>query len=135
MDEAQLFKHWLEEAEDDPDYIVHGLLYEITESICEAMERQNVTRAELADRLGVKRQQITNFLNTPGNTTLKTIVRFANALDLDVSVELQHPVTMTAEVKPDLRQWQTPVSSATTAAMPLSLQGSETTDGYREAAT
>jgi len=89
MSEEKLFEQWSEEAEVDPDYIVHGLLYEITESICEAMERQGVTRAELAKRLGVQRQYVTNFLNTPQNTTLATVVRFASALGLDVKVALE----------------------------------------------
>ncbi len=100
MDEERQFQQWLEEHEDDPEFIVYGLLYEITESICEAMEQQSVTRAELAKRLGVKRQYITNFLNTPRNTTIETVVRFAKALDLDVTVNLQSPVTVTPGAEP-----------------------------------
>ncbi len=84
---------WLDELDrefaDDPEYILHGMLLDITEDICEAMEHQGISRSELADRLGVSRQYITNFLNTPTNTTLKSVVEFAVALGLEPHVRLQ----------------------------------------------
>jgi len=84
---------WLDELDrqfaDDPEYIVHGMLLDITEDICEAMEHQGISRSELANRLGVSRQYITNFLNTPTNTTLKSVVEFAVALGLEPHVRLQ----------------------------------------------
>lgn len=88
MDEQRLFAEWERELSDDPGYIAHGLLCELTEDICRAMDQQGITRTELADRLGVSRQYITNFLNTPQNTTLKQIVRFANAVGLEVAMSL-----------------------------------------------
>ena len=84
---------WLDELDrqfaDDPEYIVHGMLLDITEDICEAMEHQGISRSELANRLGVSRQYITNFLNTPTNTTLKSVVEFAVALGLEPHIRLQ----------------------------------------------
>ena len=84
---------WLDELDrqfaHDPEYIVHGMLLDITEQICRAMDRQDITRSQLADRLGVSRQYITNFLNTPTNTTLKSVVEFAVALKLQPHVRLQ----------------------------------------------
>ena len=99
------------------------------------MERQNVTRVELAERLGITRQQVTNFLNTPSNTTLKTVVRFARALGLDVSVKLQRPVTMTTEMKPKRTHWQPPALPAATSAMSDVRHGGDMSDEYRKAAT
>lgn len=71
--------------EGDPDYILHGLLYEIAESIYVAMEEQGLTQAELAARAGMKPPALSRFLRTASNTTLRTIVRLAVALDLEVA--------------------------------------------------
>ncbi len=86
-DEAQWFADIEKESANDPEIIVYGMLLEMTEDICEAMEHQGITRSELANRLGVSRQYVTNFLNTPTNTTLKSIVQFAQAVGLEVSLQ------------------------------------------------
>lgn len=88
IDETQWFEELGEQFKDDPEYITHGLLLDVTAEICEAMEEQDVSRVELAGRLGVVRQRVSNFLNTPSNTTLLTIVKFAQALGLNVKVEI-----------------------------------------------
>ena len=89
MDERTWFSELGEEFAHDPEYITHGLLLEITGEICRAMEEERITRSALAERVGVARQRVTNFLNTPSNTTLLTIVRFAEALGLSVHVDVQ----------------------------------------------
>ncbi|MBU0606817.1 MAG: helix-turn-helix transcriptional regulator [Armatimonadetes bacterium] len=68
----------------DPEAINYGLLMDATDLICREMEAQGLTRRELAERLGVSPQYVTKFLNTPSNTSLLQIVRFAQALGLDV---------------------------------------------------
>lgn len=88
MNEAAAFAEWTEELKDDPTYIVHGMLCEVTEAICAAMQQRGITQAEVARRLDVSPQYVHEFLNTPGNTTLKQIVRFAGAVGLDVSLAL-----------------------------------------------
>jgi len=75
--------------ENDPDYILHGLLYDIAEDICAAMEEQGLSQADLAERIGAKRQFVNRFLNTPHNTTLRTVVRLATALGLEFTYEFK----------------------------------------------
>ena len=75
--------------ENDPDYILHGLLYDIAEDIYVAMEEQGLSQADLAERIGAKRQFVNRFLNTPHNTTLRTVVRLATALGLEFSYEFK----------------------------------------------
>jgi transcriptional regulator with XRE-family HTH domain len=89
MDETTWFAQLGEQFAHDPEYITHGLLLEITAEICRAMEEQGISRSELAERMGVARQRVTNFLNTPSNTTLQTVVRFAEALGLCVEVAVK----------------------------------------------
>lgn len=84
IEKSELFAKWLEEYKHDPEYINYGLLMDATDLICREMEAQGLTRKELAARLGVSPQYITKFLNTPSNTSLLQIVRFAQALGLEV---------------------------------------------------
>ena len=74
------------------------------------MERQKLSRSELAKRMGVRRQYITQFLNTPTNTTLLTIARFAKALNVDFATLLSGAVEGTqrvpsARTMPALEWW------------------------------
>ena len=87
-DEARLFREWYDEYENDPEYIAHGLLYRITDEICGAMERRNMTRKDLAAKLGVSPQYVTKFLNTPSYTSILQVVRFARAVGLEVEVRV-----------------------------------------------
>ena len=105
-DEAQWFSDIEKESANDPEIIVYGMLLEMTEDICEAMEHQGITRSELANRLGVSRQYVTNFLNTPANTTLKSIVQFAQAVGLEVSLEQRPTDRVGRESHPQV--WEQP---------------------------
>lgn len=89
MDDREWFSRLESEYANDPQYILHGLLLDITDDICRAIHEQGISRSELAERLGVTRQYVTKFLNTPQNTRLETIVQFATALGLTVDVSLR----------------------------------------------
>lgn len=53
------------------------------------LERREMTRAELAERAGVKPSYISRVLNNPENITLQTLFRLANALEMDVEIGLR----------------------------------------------
>jgi len=88
MADERLYEDLTEQFEGDPEYEFFRALDEVVDQICIAMEREGVSRSELAGRLGVSRQYVTNFLNDPGNPTLQSLVRVANALDMVVQVEV-----------------------------------------------
>lgn len=92
MDSAQLVQERWEEmvrqAQASPTYGLEGLLLAVNEQICEAMERKSISRADLADKLGVSRPWVTKLLSGNRNLTLKSLVCVANALDLCVDVML-----------------------------------------------
>ncbi len=76
----------LEELKDDPEFILEGLLVEITEQLCHRMTELKVSRAELARRTGKKPTYISSILNhTKKNPTLQTLVEMAAALDMRLS--------------------------------------------------
>lgn len=60
-----------------------------SEVIRALMDRQGVTKAELARRVGKSRAHVTQSLGGDRNMTLGTLARFADALNADVRVDLE----------------------------------------------
>jgi len=89
--DAALFESWEREYEGDPEFVLHGLLVDLAEEIGRIMHDRGVSQSDLAERMGVSRQQVSRLLGTPSNTTLRTLVRIACALGADVSVGLSVP--------------------------------------------
>ena len=52
-------------------------------------EKQGYTQQEIADKMGVMRQQITRFENMSNSTTIFFLVKYANALDTELDVVLK----------------------------------------------
>lgn len=71
-----------------PEYSLEEVLFEINEQICELMESQGVTKAELASRLGASRAWITKLLKVNRNITVKSLVLVANALDSTIEMQV-----------------------------------------------
>jgi AraC-like DNA-binding protein len=59
---------------------------EVTELLCELMEKEKVSRAELARRVGVKPPYVTRILRGQTNLTLKTLSDFFFALGRSVRI-------------------------------------------------
>jgi len=76
------------EAERHEDYWTAGAILEFTESVVREMERQGLTRTQLAERLGVTPAYVTKVLRGKVNFTLTTMVRLARALSTDLQVRL-----------------------------------------------
>lgn len=70
----------------------------VTEEIWEAMERRQINKLELAERLGTGKSYISQLLSGSRNMTLRTLSDVAAALDQHLSVTLHN-----VEEK---RQWQ-----------------------------
>ena len=79
----------LEKYQDSIGYRLEEAILNFTEQICEQMEKQKITRAELAERLGVSRAFITKLLNGNPNLTLKTMINMASALKSDLNIQIQ----------------------------------------------
>lgn len=79
---------WHEEYQADVDYRLSVTLLQTLEQLAAAMARQGVSHAELARRMGVNKAVISRVMNGPDNVTLKTLVRMAHHLNLQVLVML-----------------------------------------------
>ena len=82
------FDEQVEKYKNDPEFRVDALILKINEDLCRLMEEQQISRAELARRLGVHRQFITKLLNGMPNLTLLTLVKVATALNYHVNFHL-----------------------------------------------
>jgi transcriptional regulator with XRE-family HTH domain len=85
------FSEMYEEAERHDDYWVAGAILEVTEDVVREMERQGVSRTELAQRLGASPAYVTKILRGKVNFTLATMMRLARALDSELRVQLTGP--------------------------------------------
>lgn len=88
---AELFA----ELENDPEYWLEHAVLDFTEELCRIMEEQNITRAELARRMGASPAYITKVLRAEGNFTLSTLVRFANAVDYRIALHMAPKASIT----------------------------------------
>lgn len=77
---AEWIRQDLEELKDDPEFLTEVVLVEINEIICELMEKQNVSRAELARRLGWRRSAVTKLLQGKHNISVERLQKVAVAL-------------------------------------------------------
>lgn len=94
------FQEELQKAQDTFDYRLERLLFELAEDICRYMDEQHLTRAELASRLDCSRAYITKILNGNPNVTLKTLLKIADALDRNVSINLPRKAHMSQRTVP-----------------------------------
>ena len=87
----QSFSELYERAEEHEDYWLAGAILEFTEAVVREMERQGISRTDLARRLGTTPAYVTKILRGKVNFTLATMMRLARALDSEMHVQLVGP--------------------------------------------
>lgn len=92
-----------EEARRTDAYWIEALQIDLTFSLLDAMERADVSRADLARRLGCSRPYVTKMLKGDVNFTVETLVKLARALGCSVEVPRmvpgEEPVTVSNRVR------------------------------------
>lgn len=83
------FEELFEQARQRLDYWVEGAKIEFTEKIVERMGSLEISRKELADRLGKKQSHVTRLLGGSNNFTIETMVQIAEALDCHFRCHLE----------------------------------------------
>jgi transcriptional regulator with XRE-family HTH domain len=75
---------------EDPEFarlMAQGdLIMEVTETLCELLEKEKISRKELADRLGKTKGFISQLLNGGRNLTLRTVADILHVLGYKVSL-------------------------------------------------
>ena len=72
----------------DPEFIAEGLALTLAEDILRVMKDNEVSKSELARRMGVSRAYVSRMLDAPPNLTLLTISKVALALELEPNLRL-----------------------------------------------
>jgi transcriptional regulator with XRE-family HTH domain len=80
----------------DPEFQAELLALQVTNQITVAMERQQLTQREMAERLGVTSAYLSRVLSGYTNMTVKTIAKFAIALQLHASIRFEELVRAAA---------------------------------------
>lgn len=62
------------------------LIMEVTETLCELLEKEKISRKELADRLGKSKGFISQLLNGGRNLTLRTVADILHVLGYRVAL-------------------------------------------------
>jgi transcriptional regulator with XRE-family HTH domain len=65
------------------------LIMEVTETLCELLEKEGVPRKELAERLGKSKGFVSQLLNGGRNLTLRTVADILHVLGYKVSLNPQ----------------------------------------------
>ena len=79
----------VEKHQHSPEYELEWLMLDLNEAVSSGMQRRQLSRSDLAERLGTSRAYVTKLLDGQENMTLKTLVRVANALEMKIAVQLQ----------------------------------------------
>ena len=87
MTEESQFEKRLRAKERDDDYLYAKLITDIAFQLEDAIAQEGITQTELAQRLGVSKSYVTRILNGQPNMTIRTLVKFANALNRKVSLQ------------------------------------------------
>jgi plasmid maintenance system antidote protein VapI len=103
MVDAERYHQMFQEAEQHADYWVDGPISEFTGDLSRLMAEKEVTRAELARRMGTSRAYITKMLSGNANFTLMTMVKLAMALDGAVHIHIsdKRAVTRWKDLSPE----------------------------------
>lgn len=78
----------LKKATGNATYETERLILHVGEQIYQAMEDQNVSRADLSRALGVTKGYVSRVLNQTPNVTLRTLVSIATVLGYRVSLSM-----------------------------------------------
>jgi transcriptional regulator with XRE-family HTH domain len=85
---AKSFKALFQEAEQRGTYQIASVILDFTEELHKQMEKNGVSRVELARRLNVSPAYVTKALRGNVNFTVETMVRLANAVGGKIYVHL-----------------------------------------------
>ncbi len=82
----------VDEWNEDPEFAKlsaqGNLIMEVTEKICEVLERENLSRKELAEKLGKTKGFISQLLNGGRNLTLRSIADILHVLGYKAQIIL-----------------------------------------------
>jgi len=86
---SESFKSIFEQQKQSIGFWEEMAIIEFTEAVLEQLEQQNMSKAELAEKMDVSPAYITRLLGGSNNLTLRTMVRAARALGCEFGCYLK----------------------------------------------
>lgn len=80
--ERGLLDEYLDRYASDPDYVAEELALNLVEDALAIMRDQGISRARLAEMMGVSKARVTGMFNAPPNLTLRSVAQLALALGM-----------------------------------------------------
>lgn len=77
---ANTHHEWLQDAENARAFAAEELILDVTEQVRELLEKHDISKSELAERLGSSKAHVSQLLNGSRNMTLRTLADIAYAL-------------------------------------------------------
>jgi transcriptional regulator with XRE-family HTH domain len=96
--EKTLMDKYLEDPEFAKLMAQEDLIMEVTETLCELLEKEKISRKELADRLGKSKGFVSQLLNGGRNLTLRTVADILYVLGYKVTL-VPHKVEIQKETR------------------------------------
>jgi len=84
------FSDLIEDAKTRDDYWIEDAVLGFTMQLHEEMQKQGLTRTELANRIGASQPYVTRILKGRENLTVATMVKLARAIGLKVHISLEN---------------------------------------------
>ena len=82
------FKDLIEDAKSRDDYWIEDAILQFTMRLHEEMQKQGISKTELARRIGASQPYVTRILKGRDNLTIATMVKLARAAGLKVQISL-----------------------------------------------
>lgn len=95
--ESGALDSYIKQYEHDPGYLAEAMALVLMEEAAHLMEAQGMSRAQLAQRMGVSRAHVSRLFNAPPNLTLQSIARLAVALGVKPFIRMVSPEKMRQE--------------------------------------
>ncbi len=84
---ATILEEYLKDEEFRRLFAQEDLILEVTETLCKLLEKEKISRKELADRLGKTKGFISQLLNGGRNLTLRTVADILHVLGYRASLK------------------------------------------------
>lgn len=93
------FGELLDSYKDDFEFRLEALVFELTEQINKKLKEEKISRKQFAEKLNVTPAAVSKILNGNPNFTLSTLLAMADALKMELSIELKTKEISSPEVK------------------------------------
>lgn len=93
------FGELLDSYKDDFEFRLEALVFELTEQISKKLKDEKISRKQFAEKLNVTPAAVSKILNGNPNFTLSTLLAMADALKMELSIELKRKEISSPELK------------------------------------